>query len=120
MGTIDRSFVISGIILGMLGMLFGIHMGIDQDFTLAPAHAHVNLVGWVSLTLFGLAYRAGIAKADRWATVHFWIALVGAVLFPIGIAVSITREQPALAIFGSLLVLLSMILFLINVLRARA
>lgn len=119
MGTIDRSFVISGVVLGLLGMLFGIHMGIGQDFTLAPAHAHWNLVGWVGLVLYGLAYRTGIAKADRWATVHFWIALAGAVLFPIGIAISILHEQPALAILGSLLVLLSMILFLVNVLRAR-
>lgn len=120
MGTIDRSFMISGIILGILGMAFGIHMGISQDFTLAAAHAHVNLVGFVSLTLFGLAYRAGIAKVDGLATLHFWIALVGAVLFPIGIVVAIIREQPALAILGSLLVLLSMVLFLVNVLRARA
>jgi uncharacterized membrane protein len=104
----------------MLGMLFGIHMGISQDFRLAPAHAHVNLVGWVSLTLFGLAYRAGIAKAGGLAVAHFWIALIGAVVFPIGIAVAITYEQPALAILGSLLVVLSMILFLVNVLRARA
>ena len=120
MGTIDRSFMISGIILGILGMAFGIHMGISQDFTLAAAHAHVNLVGFVSLTLFGLAYRAGIAKVDGLATLHFWIALVGAVLFPIGIVVAIIREQPALAILGSLLVLLSMVLFLVNVQIGRA
>lgn len=119
MGKIERPFIISGTVLGILGMLLGIHMGVGQDFTLAPVHAHVNLVGWVSLMLFGLAYRAGIAKSDRWAVVHFWIALIAAVVFPVGIAVSITREQPALAIFGALLALLSMILFLINVLRAR-
>ena len=120
MGGIDRSFVVSGIVLGIIGMLLGIHMGIGQDFALAPVHAHINLVGWVSLMLFGLAYRTGIAKSDRWATVHFWVALLAAVLFPLGIAVAVMQQQPALAIFGSLLALLSMILFLVNVLRARA
>ncbi|HUN47979.1 MAG TPA: hypothetical protein VMU85_15725 [Stellaceae bacterium] len=116
---IERSFVVSGIVLGIIGMLLGIHMGIAQQFDLAPVHAHINLVGWVSLLLFGLAYRTGIAKVDGWAKVHFWVALVAAVLFPLGIAVAILRQNSALAILGSLLVLLSMVLFLVNVLRAR-
>jgi len=120
MGGIERSFVVSGIVLGIIGMLLGIHMGISQQFDLAPVHAHINLVGWVSLLLFGLAYHTGIAKVDRWATVHFWIAVLAAVVFPIGIAIAILQQNPALAIFGSLLAVLSMILFLINVLRARA
>ncbi|HTZ79821.1 MAG TPA: hypothetical protein VMC10_18055 [Stellaceae bacterium] len=120
MRGIERSFVVSGIVLGIIGMLLGLHMGITEQFDLAPAHAHLNLVGWVSLLLFGLAYRSGIAKADGWATVHFWIALVAAVLFPIGIAISILQQNPTLAIIGALLVLLSMVLFLVNVLRARA
>ncbi|HLI11340.1 MAG TPA: hypothetical protein VKY65_07040 [Alphaproteobacteria bacterium] len=120
MQNIDRWFVGAGIILGIAGMLMGIDMGMRQDFTLAPVHAHLNLVGWVSLLLFGLAYRAGLARSDGWATAHFWIALAGAIIFPIGISVAITAQQPALAIVGALLSLLSMLLFLANFLRARA
>jgi hypothetical protein len=44
---------VSAVIL-MAGMLAGIAMGIKQDFVLAPAHAHLNLVGGVLLFLFGL------------------------------------------------------------------
>jgi hypothetical protein len=40
-----------------IGMLAGIAMGITQNFVLAPAHAHLNLVGGVLLFLFGLYYR---------------------------------------------------------------
>jgi hypothetical protein len=32
----------------------GILMAIAQDFTLAPAHAHLNLLGWVTMALYGL------------------------------------------------------------------
>ena len=42
----------SAVIL-LVGMLAGIAMGIEQNFVLAPAHAHLNLVGGVLLFLFG-------------------------------------------------------------------
>jgi hypothetical protein len=118
--SVARSFILSGAVLGTIGMIFGIVMGMDQDFTYAPVHAHINLVGWASLALFGLAYRAGLAETGRLATVHFWIALLGSIVLPIGIYVSMANHQPAIAIIGSLLTLASMILFVVNVARARA
>jgi hypothetical protein len=45
------------VVVLLLGMLAGIAMGITQNFMLAPAHAHLNLVGGVLLFLFGLYYR---------------------------------------------------------------
>src|ERR1700692_2116266 len=116
----DRLFIGAGIVAGIAGMVLGIVMGISGDFTLAPAHAHINLVGWASLSLFGLAYRAGIAKNDRWAAVTFWIAVAVALILPLGIVLAITKGQPAVAVGGSLLTLASMLMFGINFLRARA
>ena len=45
------------VVVLLLGMVLGIVMGIREDFTLQPAHAHLNLVGGVLLFLFGLYYR---------------------------------------------------------------
>jgi hypothetical protein len=115
---IGRRFVVTGAVLGIIGMVMGIAMGIGQDFTLAPAHAHLNLVGWVSLVLFGLAYRVELAKSGTLATVHYWLALAGAIIFPIGIYFAVARDQPAIAIVGALLTLVSMLIFIINVWRA--
>ena len=39
------------VVVLLLGMLAGIAMGITQNFMLAPAHAHLNLVGG-ALTVF--------------------------------------------------------------------
>ena len=116
----DRNFMGVGIVAALAGMLLGIVMGVSQNFTLTPAHAHINLVGWASLSVFGLAYRAGIAKNDHWAAVHFWIATAGAVVLPVGIALAVTKGEPTTAIIGSLLTLASMVLFGVNFLRARA
>jgi hypothetical protein len=115
--NIDRYFVGMGSLVGIVGLVLGIAMGMSEDFSLAPVHAHINLVGWIPMVLFGLAYRSGLARKDRAAVVHFWTAAAGAVLFPVGLYVAITRQQPALAIVGSLLTLASLVLFLVNCLR---
>jgi hypothetical protein len=52
------------VVVLLAGMLAGIAMGIRQDFTLQPAHAHLNLVGGVLLFLFGMYYRLFPAAAD--------------------------------------------------------
>ncbi|WP_026873088.1 hypothetical protein [Inquilinus limosus] len=120
MRSIDRAFFTLAVLLGLVGMLMGIQMGIAHDFQLVPVHTHINLVGWVSLALFGAGYRLGLAKAGGLGVLHFWIAATGAILLPGGIYLAVTRQQEAVVIIGSLLTLASMLLFLVNVLRARS
>ena len=111
------------VLLLLCGMLGGIVMGIQQDFTLAPAHAHLNLVGGVLLFLFGLYYQViPAAGATRLARIQGWLHIVGAVLFPAGIAL-VLLEGPAYVaapVAGSLIVLVAMALFVIVVFRTRA
>ena len=39
-----------------------------------PVHAHLNLLGWVAMTLFGLFHRVPPAAAKtKLAKAHFWI-----------------------------------------------
>jgi hypothetical protein len=60
--------------IGLTGMALGIFMGIRQDFVLAPAHAHLNLVGFVTLFLSALYYRvfpqAATASSPSWWAVR--------------------------------------------------
>lgn len=119
MANIDRCFFGLAVLAALIGMTLGIVMAAQQDFGLSPVHAHINLVGWASLAVFGLGYRAGLAKNDGLARLHFWIALAGIVVFPIGIYYAITQHVEIGAMIGSLLVLASMLLFGINFLRAR-
>ncbi len=118
--NVSRNFLLLAAVLGVIGMLYGIDMGIRENFAYAPVHAHINLVGWVSLAIFGLAYKAGLAKQDGWASIHFWIAAAGAIILPIGIYLSMANHMPLVVIIGSLLTLASVILFLINIWRAKA
>jgi len=58
----------------IVGVSIGIAMGVTQNFTLRPVHAHINLLGWTTMALAGLIYtvfpRAG---ASRLARIHFWL-----------------------------------------------
>jgi hypothetical protein len=112
------------VVILLVGMLAGITMGILQNFTLAPAHAHLNLVGGVLLFLFGLYYRlVPAAGTTTLAKVQGWLHMVGAVLFPAGIAVVLLKGPSfeAAPVAGSLLVVTAMALFAVIVFRsARA
>jgi hypothetical protein len=59
------------------GVTIGIYMSITSDFAIAPVHAHINLIGWVSLTLAALIYKSyPAAAASPLAKVHFWLNIV--------------------------------------------
>ncbi|MBX9823195.1 MAG: hypothetical protein K2Y19_21540, partial [Afipia birgiae] len=47
----------AAVIAVLIGMSWGIVMAISKDHSAMPAHAHLNLLGWVSLFLFGIFYR---------------------------------------------------------------
>lgn len=112
--TLASAFIVIGILYALIGMVMGIWMGINQDFFYAHVHAHVNLIGWASMVLFGLVYRSYGIGAQLLAKIHFAVANIGAIVFLPGIAVAMHDPQdPLLAIVGSLTVLLSMVLFLI-------
>ena len=117
MKRIDIYFLLLATLLLLCGAVLGIRMGASQDFTLTPVHAHLNLAGWASLALFGLAYRAYPELAQRRiAPFHFLVSATGSVLLPIGIGLAVLKGEPMLAIIASLLFLLGVILFFIQIL----
>jgi hypothetical protein len=112
------------VLILLSGMVAGIVMGITQDFALAPAHAHLNLVGGVLLFLFGLYYRlVPGAAAGTLAQAQGWLHIVGAILFPLGVAIVILKGEALVAvpIAGSLILVTALALFAVIVFRtARA
>src|ERR1700751_1556390 len=106
------------VVVLLCGMVLGIAMGISEDFTLQPAHAHLNLLGGVLLFLFGLYYRVvPTAGAMMLAKVQGWLHITGGILMPLGVAVVITHGTGFLAIpiLGSLVMLAATALFAVVV-----
>jgi hypothetical protein len=108
------------VVVLLVGMLAGIDMGIRQDFALAPAHAHLNLIGGVLLFLFGMYYRlVPAAGTTMLARVQGWLHITGAILFPLGVAVVILKGPSfeAAPIAGSLIVVAAIALFAVILFR---
>jgi uncharacterized membrane protein YczE len=97
-------------------------MAISQDHSAYPAHAHLNLLGWVSLFLIGLFYRLHPAlERARLAFVQIWIWIVGVIVQAIGVGLVHTgnaKAEPAAA-GGSLLVVAATLLFVWMVFRSE-
>ena len=114
----DVFFLLLAGVLLVVGVALGLVMGSTHDFQLAPIHAHINLVGWASLAIFGLTYRAfPQLSTGTLPKVHFGFSSVGALLFPIGLYLAIFRDAPGLAIGSSMLWLAGAIAFLAQLVR---
>ena len=105
-------FVALATLFAVVGMAWGIQMSISQDHLLAPAHAHNNLIGFVTMTVYGVYYRLVPAAAGKMlAVVHYWLALIGAVTFGPGIAMAILGKGEVLDQISTLFVFAAMLIF---------
>lgn len=119
-------YLVLGGILGNLMLLSWLKAGWGGwEYYLIPTHTHVMLLGWVSMTMFGVAYRMFPAVLVRrlysikLAWVHFWIsnaALIGMALFFWLNRVQEGLWTAPLAVSG-LLQFLGILIFAYNILR---
>jgi hypothetical protein len=56
MPQISQLFFKTAIIWLIIGLIVGLQMGMSGNHTTIAAHAHVNLLGWVSSAIFGGYY----------------------------------------------------------------
>ena len=112
MQRLDTKFLFLASLMLCAGVAMGIIMANTQDFSLAPVHAHANLVGWASLALFGLTYKAYPQLQAGWmAKLHFTLAAPAAVLFPAGIYIAINYQNELVVIVAALAWAVGVLLF---------
>ncbi len=110
------------VLMALAGMTWGIVMASTNDHSAMPAHAHLNLLGWVSLFLFGVFYhlhpgldrsRLALAQAGVWA--------VGVVGMTVGVGLIHTGHEQGepVAAVTSMVLLADMLVFGWLVLRGE-
>ena len=71
-------YLLTGISMGLLMLLWPRWMGVYL-----PIHAHINLLGWVSMLMFGVSYHilprfsGKQLYSEMLASLHFWFANIG-------------------------------------------
>src|SRR3954467_3571364 len=77
----------AAVLLVLAGMVWGIVMAVSQDHSAMPAHAHLNLLGWVSLFLFGIFYHLHPAiDTRRIAMVQVCVWIAATLVLSLGVA----------------------------------
>lgn len=123
--NLSNAFLRLGVLFGLVGVALGYYMGASQVFTASPVHAHVNLLGWVAMFLYGLFYRAFPGSSDGLVPkLHFWANAAGVLVMVTALAAYLLHV-PGLEAYGEIglivgptLVLLSMLMFVWIVFKA--
>lgn len=120
MKTSSTSFK-AACLFAIAGLGMGIGMAASQDHTLMPAHAHLNLLGWVSLFLFGIFYRLHpVLETSRLAMTQIVVWSVGTTFLTVAVAalhLGYAAFEPVAAV-SALLLLGSLGLFSVLVFRS--
>jgi hypothetical protein len=104
----------AAMLLVLAGMIWGLQMAITDDHSAFPAHAHLNLLGFVALFLFGIFYRLNpTIESNRLAIPQVLIWIVSTVVMAVGVAL-VHTGYPAgdpIAALGSFAIFGDAILF---------
>lgn len=86
-----KAFIRASLIWFVLGITLGLMMAIHPAWTVyRPAHAHMNLVGFVTMMIFGVGYQmlprffGHPIHSRRFAIAHIWLANIGLALLVTG------------------------------------
>ncbi|WP_436372000.1 hypothetical protein [Cytobacillus sp. BC1816] len=71
-------------IFGIIGTYLGSHMSGQMDYSLRPIHAHILLVGWLSVFAWGIFYKVYRVKYKKLVSIHSILGMAGALGLTIG------------------------------------
>ena len=121
--TLSRGFLLTGAAYLVVGIGLGSYMGGSGDHTLTPVHAHINLLGFTLMTIFGLAYRLMPELAEGLLPkLQFWLHQIGALLLLVALTLLMTGKVaeatigPVFPVLEGAL-LLAAVLWFVNLLK---
>ncbi|MGA7714048.1 MAG: hypothetical protein WCA81_19295 [Rhizomicrobium sp.] len=120
MPRVSAAFFTFGALCVLPGMVLGMQMGATEDFRLAAAHAHINLVGWVTMALYGTFYALTSATMSaRLAWTNFAVSVAGLLLMipPLILLLLGNKNYIGPMVAGEMLTAVGLVIFLISVLR---
>ncbi|WP_335871020.1 hypothetical protein [Bacillus sp. 2205SS5-2] len=72
-------------IYALIGAFMGSHMAGAGSYEFRPIHAHILVVGWLSLFAFSTYYRLyDVPKKSKLAFLHVWTAILGSIGLTLG------------------------------------
>lgn len=106
-------------VYALIGALIGSDLAGRKDYALVPGHAHILVVGWLSLFAYGIFYHVfKEIGMKRTAILQAWTSLLGGGLMPLSMLIYYKSENTfttLLFIVTAAVLLLAIILFTVLV-----
>lgn len=119
---LSQRWFLAAVTYFVVGLGLGVYMGGSGDRALFSVHSHISLLGWTSMGLTGLVYRAFPAAArTRLAVWHFWLYQLAVPVMLLAVAALSLGAGGAEPVAGiaSMVVFVSALPFWWAVFRAR-
>lgn len=121
MSKVTVWFIRLAMIYFLLAVLLGIHMSsAGPVYPYMQIHAHFNLLGWMSMMIFGVAYHilprfsGRPLWSDKLSVAHLWLGNIGLVGMTIGWIVSSAGSGSGVLVLFSIAEAVSIAFFVIN------
>lgn len=118
MPRISQLFFRTAILFLIVGIGIGLQMSISGVHNVTGAHAHINLLGWVTSAIFGGYYALNPGKAQgRLALAHYGVYTAGVAVMVVGLYFLLLGNlamEPVVAT-GSFITLLGVLIFAVVV-----
>lgn len=119
MPRVSSAFFTVAALCGLAGMIWGSYMGTTHDHALMPAHAHLNLLGWVTLSIMGGFYALPGARPGVLAWVNLVLSALGAIVMAVLLPqVLQSKLDGRVMMAAEVPAILGMICFLISVISS--
>lgn len=110
-------------LFGLIGSIMGAHMAGSGSYALRPIHAHILVVGWLSLFSWSVFYKVFNVKYNGLAKFHVWTAIIGSTGLVLGMFLNNVASLGLPEVFtlilyigGGVTLLLSFITFFVQTL----
>jgi len=71
-------------LFAVVGAVLGAHMAGAGSYAFRPIHAHILVVGWLSLFAWAVYYKVFYKKDSMLAKFHVWTAIIGSIGLSVG------------------------------------
>lgn len=95
MSRMPKMFFLVAAAYILAGTCWGLYMSITHDFSTSPAHAHLNLIGWVSMSIMGGFYALLGKDTPAWLVkTNFALSNIGVLCMISGMTLLFTGVAP--------------------------
>ncbi len=124
MSKITVWFIKCAMVYFLLAIVLGIYMAVSgTTYPYMPIHAHFNLLGWISMMIYGVGYHilprfsGKPLYSERIAEWQFWLANIGLVGMVLGWMVKSRQGDSNTLIIFSIVAATAAVMFVINMFK---